>query len=248
MPGSVLQGAQSAERLPEGDDTYLLRLCLDLKLNALLLSLGAAATDPRCAHLLAPTADTDPDPEPGPGSAAAGPTVGSHSGSQNGSQNGRSAVPTPPTRIDLTTSPASNAPSAVDGVEPAPLPWERWLREDVDTVHALACELLTWGGTLPSTMGNGHLAPTALAVIDRLEAFHTQLRGLLGEVEALRRSNARPAVPPGVTSASSAHMQAVARNCRRRMTELEMARIELAEAVAAEAGEAPSGHPGELLG
>jgi hypothetical protein len=206
-------------RSSDSDDAYLLRLCLDLKLDVLLLTLGAAATDPACQW---------PPAAPGEGEPQA--------------PDADPPIDDPP--IDL----ASLAPVKDDDGQPD-LPWERWLREDVDAVHALARELLAWGGCLPSSMSGGRTSSSALAVLERLEAFHIQLRELLVEVEVLRGNGAQPAVPRGVTSASSTSEQAVARHCRRRLAELQQYRTELTELLAAQAAAAGArGHPGQFLG
>jgi hypothetical protein len=225
----VLAAAQRDGGPPssDSDDAYLLRLCLDLKLDVLLLTLGAAATDPACQW---------PPPAPGEGEPQA-PDAG------------------PPAAPPIADPPIADPPIdltslalAKDDDQSDP-PWERWLREDVDAVHALARELLAWGGCLPSSMSGGRTSSSALAVLERLEAFHLQLRELLVEVEVLRGNGAQPTVPRGVTSASSTSEQAVARHCRRRLAELQRYRIELAELLAAQAAAAGTpGHPGEFLG
>ena len=260
------------ERIPETDDAYLLRLCLDLKLDALLLALGAAASDPAadpaCTSIVPsgtepppplaagpdlaadaspdPTADTSPAP-----AAGVGPDLTADAATAPD----RDPAPDPDASPDPDPGhdPGPGAAPDLDqeaASDPWSLPWERWLREDVETTQALARELVTWGGSLPSSMGKTDDAVDTAAVLDRLDAFHVQLRALLAEVEALRGGQALPLAAAASTSASSARVQAVVRHCRRRLTELESLRVELSEALVAQQAAADTSgcHPGQFLG
>jgi hypothetical protein len=265
------------------EDAYLLRLCLDLKLDALLLTLGAAASDPAThppqtsslssARLSAarpgpsaPVSDdghltSEPVPEPvtiGSGADVTGPVSGV----------------TVDRVIDLTTDPptdrlaprvALSSPSSgtassgtvgnhESGPDASPIPpWQRWLREDVDAARTLARELLVWGGGLPSSMdqaaalGQDDPGPAILALLGRLEAFHSAMRSLLGDVGA-STGTATGSAPPA-TGATHLHM--MIRHCRRRLTELELLQVEVAERRSAgqvTVSAATRSLPGEFLG
>jgi hypothetical protein len=132
-------------------------------------------------------------------------------------------------------------------------PWQRWLREDVDAARALAQELLVWGGGLPSFMdqaaalGQDDPDPAILALLGRLEAFHSAMRTLLGDVGA-STGTATGATPPA-TRATHLHM--MIRHCRRRLTELELLQVEVAERRSAGQVTVPAAArtlPGEFLG
>jgi hypothetical protein len=252
LPGRNGHTARSARHSAEADDAHLLRLCLDLKLDALLLALGAAASDPTCA-------------------APSGPTVGDPDVPSAAS--GAHAAAVLDRLIDLTTDPPSQryifrtpalgfsgppggsmtgtAASAADGsacVEPAvgpvPVPpWQRWLREDVEMAGTLARELLAWGGGLPSSLGETGTTNAAIAVLDRLEAFHNEMGALLGEVEAVADAAEAVHRPTG-------RIRTAIRQCRRRLTELGQLRLQLAELRAAETPGVSTARslPGEFLG
>ncbi len=121
---------QGVRRAPGGtsrevDDTataHVLRLCLDLQLDALLLALGATAAQQ--------------------------------------------------VRQD---APAGSTPSD-------PLPWRRWVAEDVDLVATLAADAMAGRATLPSALGNevDHRVPAT--VVDGLAARYESMRDLLTDL------------------------------------------------------------------
>jgi hypothetical protein len=226
---------QPFSAVPEADSPHLLRFCLDLKLDALLLILGAAASDPTC---LPPA--TDPDATTRATDVPAAVTF--------------------ERLIDLTTDPPSTRvvrypddgdtpdgdtlDSAGLGAVPTP-PWRRWLHEDVEATRALSRELVNVGGALPSPFGLAGSPEEAIAVLDRLEAFHVEIRTLLEEVEAVA-TGVTAGLPDGVGP-----IHTVLRHCRRRLTELSLLRLQVAALQAAESAMAPADLntlPGEFLG
>lgn len=162
-----LEGAR-----PDGgqSDAHLLRLCLDLQLDALLLTLGAAG-------------------------AAAGPPIGATSGGD---------------------------PTAVDD----PLPWRRWLGEDVDLACTLAGDALDGGASLPPTLGTdlGRTVPTS--TVDTLTALYASMRDRL--VDLLERTPTDPygGAPGGAPPATwHPRLREALRRCEQRLTELRRCRL-----------------------
>lgn len=209
---------------PGADDTYLLRLCLDLKLDALLLTLGAAASDPTC-----------PPADPGPPSTFPD-------------------TPADPDTPDADAFEAATFDQLTglsgDGPVIRPIsvpPWQRWLREDLDMAQGIARELLARGGDLPSPLGYAGTPSAAVAVLDQLEMSHDEMRDLLDGTAAL--SGAAAGTPePVAGQVAEGQVRAVIRHCRRRLTELGRVRLEMAEPRPAEAATVPEGLPGEFLG
>jgi hypothetical protein len=259
------------------EDAYLLRLCLDLKLDALLLTLGAAASDPS-AHppQLNPPLSSAPVPD---GVRLTEPVTEPVTAGSGADVTGRVSGVTVDRVIDLTTDPptdhlasrvALSSPSSGTassgtassgtvgnheaGPDASPVPpWQRWLREDVDAARTLARELLGWGGGLPSSMDQAAALsqddpdPAILALLGRLEAFHSAMRSLLGDVGA-STGTATGSAPPA-TGATHLHM--MIRHCRRRLTELELLQVEVAEqrpACQVTVSAATRSLPGEFLG
>lgn len=230
-------------------DAHLLRLCVALELDALMLTLGAAASDPDCPpppafaapndHARTPDTPAARTGEPqlhGVVRPSPGPHAADHGGhSANGGHDGHVVAP----------SPAA--------------PWQRWLREDVAATQALARELLDWGGELPASMGRAGSPTATMAVLNRLEAFHREVRDLLREVEEANRTGRTrdpgptPGTAPPIGTAATApnstgtaartdtdtgtgtgtagdrarRLAAVVRHCRRRLAELDLLRLEL---------------------
>jgi hypothetical protein len=287
------------------EDAYLLRLCLDLKLDALLLTLGAAASDP-AAHppqlnpplpsapvpdgiRLTPEPVTQPVTEPVTEEQiteeqVTEPVTEPVTAGSGADVTGRVSGVTVDRVIDLTTdpptdhlatqvvrsSPSSGTPSSGPptsgppssgtawyheaGPDASPVPpWQRWLREDVDAARALARELLVWGGGLPSSMDQAAALsqddpdPAILALLSRLEAFHSAMRSLLGDVGA-STGTATGSAPPAT---GSTHLHMMIRHCRRRLTELELLQVQVAEqrpACQVTVSAATRSLPGEFLG
>ena len=257
------------------EDAYLLRLCLDLKLDALLLTLGAAASDPAThppqpSSPLSParksSARSDPSaPVPDDVHLTSEPVTEPVTAGSGADVTGPVTGVTVDRVIDLTTDPptdrlasqvALSSPSSGTassgtassgtassgtassgtassgtvgnheaGPDASPIPaWQRWLREDVDAARALARELLAWGGGLPSsmdqaaTLGQDDPDPAILTLLGRLEAFHCAMRSLLGDVGASTG-----------TATGTTHLHLMIRHCRRRLIELELLQVEVAE-------------------
>jgi hypothetical protein len=278
-PGAAQPGYGGSPAGSRSDDASRLRLCLDLTLDALLLTLGAAASDPACATSH-PSASGPIDPPAADwGTATTAPDA---------------LTPVAVDRlIDLTTDPptvclaahvpastpggAARADATPDAPAPDPAhpearagqpragqpaaavpPWQRWLHEDVEITRALARELLAWGGALPSSLGQAGSPTATLAVLDRLEARHLELRSLAGDVKAFLGTDPVEQVGSGTSSAVN-RPQTVIRHCQGRLTELELLRTAVETAVMTEAEQAhvagttpapatPSCQPGEFLG
>jgi hypothetical protein len=185
--------AAASTTAPAGpvEDAYVLRLCLDLELDALLLTLAAAAAAARPApRLITAGADTSPS----------------------------DAAPDPP--------------------------WQRWLHEDVELAQALATELLALDGGLPTSLASARTCATEVDLIDRLTAYHDEIRCLLSELDEAGATNRH-----GRAEVRAEQVAAALRHCRRRLTELELLRLD-ACAMQASTGipTIPSGLPGEFLG
>lgn len=180
-------GRPTASPAPAGsaEGTYLLRLCLDLKIDALLLALAAAAARQQPGNT-------------GEASAEGGP------------------------------------PDA---------PWQRWLHEDVQITQALAGELLARDGGLPTSLAAARTCTGTVELVERLAAFHGEIRCLLSELEA---AGTRPGQPELVRDEQ---VRSALRHCRRRLTELELYRLEVEAAqTRTPAPAVVSGLPGEFLG
>lgn len=117
-------------------DAHLLRLCLDLQLDALMLTLGAASL---------------------------------HSDS----------------RMSLTTG---------DVTVDRPLPWRRWLGEDVDLACTLAADALGGGAALPPTLGTELDQAVPATTIDTLTALYESMRDRLQDL--LERTPTDPWAAP----------------------------------------------------
>ena len=235
MPEPVAVVGRSPGRSPDGDDAYLLRLCLDLKLDALLLALGAAASDPACllGPLPLPEQPLTEQPLTDDSSAGSDPSI------DRITSIGLPPL-TAPDQGDMSGDPAAGQGEENETAPPAEPAWPRWLGEDIRMARILAQELLSHGGLLPPRMGDAATVPSAVAVVERLQAFHAELRTLLGEFSAQSRG----------TPLSDGFSLAMLRHCHRRLTELELARAEVAElagTVTAAPG-AGAGLPGEFLG
>jgi hypothetical protein len=120
---------------PDHGDSYLLRLCLDLQLDAALLTLGAAAQE----------------------------TL-----SRDSRRDGGSVIP------------RAIAPVAADPAPP--VPWRRWLNEDVDTMCALAASLTTGPPVLPSSLEVGFAAGRPAQVLAELLERYEAIRDVLVDV------------------------------------------------------------------
>jgi hypothetical protein len=244
---------QPPSAVPEADNPHLLRFCLDLKLDALLLSLGAAASDPTCLppDLAAGTRAADAPAavsferlidlttDPPSTRVVRHPDAGDTPDGDPPDDAGSVTVPVAgPVTVPVAVPVAG--PVAV----PTP-PWRRWLHEDVEATRALSRELVNVGGALPSPFGLAGSPEEAIAVLDRLEAFHVEIRTLLEEAEAVATGMAA-GLPDGVGP-----IPTVLRHCRRRLTELSLLRVQVAALQAAEPAMAPTALntlPGEFLG
>lgn len=171
-------------------DSYLLRLCLDLQLDAAMLTLGAAARDTivRDSHL-----------------------------------DGGSVIPRPP----------APAPPGFD----LPIPWRRWLNEDVDLICALAASLPEGPPVLPSGFDSGFGEGRAGRVLEELHERYEAIREVLADV--LAQSG-----PAGDREAWQPRIRDALAHCQARLREL----AEFGAPVPAP-GPAPTRYlPGELLG
>jgi len=117
--------------------THLLRLSLDLQLDAMLFMLGAAATH-----------DDAPSPEDGAEHV-----------------------------IDLD-APASAGESS----DELPLPWRRWMTEDLELSRCLASTAATIGLALPPTLGRAGRHKDSHQVTDDLIARYEFMANLLGDL------------------------------------------------------------------
>lgn len=278
VPGRDSHAAGSPRGSAEADDAYLLRLCLDLKLDALMLALGAAASDPTCGPSSGPAGgnlhtaifapdrhvaatvdrliDLTADPPSQRYTFRTAPVCTCDSPADVlGPHSDTTTAVTDTITDHITGGLAEAALAPVVGTEPVirtepvvgPIPvppWQRWLREDVDMVRALTRELLAWGGGLPSSLGQAETPKATITVLNRLEAFHSEIRTLLGEVEAA--ADAAEATDP-----ATGRIRAAIRHCRRRLTEVDQLRLQTAELQDARTTvlpPVPSGLPGEFLG
>ena len=140
LPASARQsGTQAVTRAPARagqGDSYLLRLCLDLQLDAAMLTLGAAARD----------------------------TI-----VRDGHRDGGSVIPRP-------AAPASSVFGDL------PIPWRRWLNEDVDQICTLAASLPEGPPVLPAGRDSGFAEGRARRVLAELRERYEAIREVLAEV------------------------------------------------------------------
>jgi hypothetical protein len=176
----------SAQALPEAD-AHLVRLCLDLQLDAMLLAVGASAVRP-----------------------------------------------------------AADGVSSDAAAQRAASTWQRWMREDLQMVCALAEDVLRGGAALPPTLGSEPQVGTPSAAVEHLTARYESMADLLAGVVDTTDAGAQ------VCGADTAR-EALAR-CRRRLDELTRGRPVPSAAPAPGAGAGPRTPvtgpylPGELLG
>lgn len=252
------------------DEVYVLRLCLDLTLDAMLLALGAAAADPVRQPARAPGTRTGAVRVGGPGGVRWGgppgafpPVPSPGSSPLSGPIPTRSvrvgpgsapsvpaepapAEPAPASAGSVAAEPASAECAPVRSVAPEPEPdgvrWQRWLREDVEQARSLAVELLDRGGGLPSWLAAARASGSSAAVVARLESFHAQTQALLTELELTLDAD-----PGAADRIGAPHVHAAVRHVQRRLGELELLRREL-QATQPPAVTVPNGLPGEFLG
>jgi hypothetical protein len=139
-------------------EAHLLRLCLELQLDAMLLTLGAAAAG----------AARRPDDDPAAEFTAvftAEPTAGPNSGPASG-----------------PTSESGNAAARESGDTAQSPPWRRWVLEDVELVRGLAGDVLAGGASLPTTLGSDLDQAVPAAAVDNLVARYESMTTLLADV------------------------------------------------------------------
>jgi hypothetical protein len=145
-------------------EAFVLRLCLDLQIDAMLLALGAAAVEADLLRVVSgPRADRAP----------------------------RERLPTTSSRGTVQTAgtaagadPGAGVQARVDSGH-----WRSWLDEDVDFVCRLAVEVVAAGVRLPATLGEN--APAAF--VDNLAARYEAMWSLLEDLDRRVPATARQA-------------------------------------------------------
>jgi hypothetical protein len=187
-------------------EAHLLRLCLELQLDAMLLTLGAAAAgaarrpddDPAAEFTAVFTAEPTSGPTSGPASGpASGPTSGPTSG---------------------PASESSNSAARESGDTAQSPPWRRWVLEDVELVRGLAGDVLAGGASLPTTLGSDLDQAVPAAAVDNLVARYESMTTLLADV--------LPSGPDVAPAPYRTHAQAALAHYQDRLRDLRSTRLE----------------------
>ncbi len=125
--------------------------------------------------------------------------------------------------------------AAAGACDEDPVPWRRWVVEDLDVARLLAQAVLAEGGGRPEALGAGYLGAASETLLDDLVARYASMEDLLADVlgHPYEGQPWRPAAREAWT------------RCRTRLLELHRYRGTMA-ARAADRGR--SYLPGELLG
>lgn len=199
-------------------EAFVLRLCLDLQIDAMMLALGAAAVesdDARGARSLSQTPAPVREPLPGASVTSMAPSGAAQDGS----------------------APRATARVAAAG---AAGHWRSWLDEDVDFVRRLAADVAASGVRLPATLGPN--APAA--IVDNLAARYEAMWSLLEDLHGRDQGTGGRAGKGGTAAVHA--VDTVREHIRRRLAWL--GEEQAARSRAVPVGVAGPLLPGELLG